>query len=950
MATLTNNLKSGVDLPVWEWCRFAPVATAATSATAADGERYIYYLSSTFYKYDTWTDGWIQLATPNTAAVTSVSLKYSPYQGFRGNVLNATANTITIAGFKIALITGKTIRIVSGTGTGQERTILGNLDATIYDHGMVTAASASSLTDGTKRWMVNQWRGMQVRTIYGTGYSQMKVVLYNSETTLYFSDTNWQGYDSWNNTGFSSVSPNAIPVATAGSQTHYVIEATTALVAPWDITPDTTSIFMLVTGGIWMLSSVASAPWSSLQYYDVIRDNWYTKTAIGGHLLAALGTDWSIEQTGEVTGEYTSGITASSTLNSLTSTTTTMTADQYSNFQIRITSGSGKGQQRRISGNTNSTFFINKAWDVNPSGTDTYEIYGDTEAIHVIGNNASAMYQYRIEDDMWSSGSVGDTGIIRNASIQRGKYAFGITSITLGSACVVAVAAAPTAGGNGYIVGDILSIDAAGGTAAKVIVAATSLGVVTAVALYGAGSGLTGYTTGSGKATTAISPATGTGCTVDITVSTAGRIVTDVAHNIKMGDTVVITGAGGATTGWNGSWTALCADTTTTIDIYNNTATMTLANTTTTTMIVDSTKNWVTDEHKGKIIHIYTVGASPTLQSRKITGNTATTISWTLAATLPVSGTSRYLVQEPYAYGRDQQYRKTTLSGVGWATSGTSGSLTDSTKAWVDSMWAGYKLKVICGTGYDKGEVTILTNDATTLTLSSPGFTPDSSTKYVIEDSFGLCSGTGSTTTIPDTSKNWSVNQWAGKRVKLLSGTGQSVEATILSNTATVLTTTATMGATPNVSTSYTILSTPQKGTGNGITWIYGGTGAAVALAGQYLVTPRGNNTVSMDIYHIPSELWDYALFLTPNSELVTTGSMYAYDGGDYIYATVNATGRVIQIHAVTTEMTPYSLTPYAHGTAVLGQRMEIVTMPDGLQYLYIMRHSGQEMWRTLLF
>jgi hypothetical protein len=42
--------------------------------------------------------------------------------------------------------------------------------------------------------------------------------------------------------------------------------------------------------------------------------------------------------------------------------------------------------------------------------------------------------------------------------------------------------------------------------------------------------------------------------------------------------------------------------------------------------------------------------------------------------------------------------------------------------------------------------------------------------------------------------------------------------------------------------------------------------------------------------------------------------------------------------------------TPYAHGSAVIGNRMEIVTTADGLKYLYIMRHNGAEMWRTLRF
>jgi hypothetical protein len=43
-----------------------------------------------------------------------------------------------------------------------------------------------------------------------------------------------------------------------------------------------------------MLSSLGS-PWTSFQFYDVISDVWTTKTALGGNLLSALGTDFAIE-------------------------------------------------------------------------------------------------------------------------------------------------------------------------------------------------------------------------------------------------------------------------------------------------------------------------------------------------------------------------------------------------------------------------------------------------------------------------------------------------------------------------------------------------------------------------------------------------------------------------------------------------------------------------------
>ncbi len=74
---------------------------------------------------------------------------------------------------------------------------------------------------------------------------------------------------------------------------------------------------------------------------------------------------------------------------------------------------------------------------------------------------------------------------------------------------ILAIATAPTAGGTGYVVGDILKVS--GGTGGTVKVTAVTSGVVDTVSLVAGG---VNYTTGTGKATTG---GTGTGCTIEIT-------------------------------------------------------------------------------------------------------------------------------------------------------------------------------------------------------------------------------------------------------------------------------------------------------------------------------------------------------------------------------------------------------------------------------------------------
>jgi len=79
---------------------------------------------------------------------------------------------------------------------------------------------------------------------------------------------------------------------------------------------------------------------------------------------------------------------------------------------------------------------------------------------------------------------------------------------------ISAVVSAPTAGGTGYTVNDVLTV--AGGSGGTVTATTVNAGVVAAVTLTTGG---TGYTIGVGKATTG---GTGTGCTIEITTVTGG--------------------------------------------------------------------------------------------------------------------------------------------------------------------------------------------------------------------------------------------------------------------------------------------------------------------------------------------------------------------------------------------------------------------------------------------
>jgi len=948
--SLTNNLKKIVDLPIFELCSQTPTATQAISATTTSDEdaRYIYYLTGTsFFRYDSEADVWQQLASPNITTATAAAMKYSTYSGYRGNCLDATANGMSIAGLSGNIMKGQTIRITAGKGMGQERLISDVTQNFLEDQGIVTTATANVLTDTTKRWEINQFIGFQVRIIYNTGSSQVRKILYNDANNLYFYDVNYQQLETWNNNPFSAIAPYAIPVATAGSQAHYVIESCDITVSTnWDIIPDDSSSYVLFSGGVWLLSSLTAAPYSSFQFYDVLSDTWTTKTALGGLLLSGIGTDFSIERTGRVGGVYVTGTTSSATARTLTDTTltgpTAMTIDSYVGYQLRIMSGTGMGQKKRIVSNGINYFEIANPWSVTPDNTSIYAVYPDNDKIYLIGGASSNMYIYHVENDDWTTGEEFDVGQARNMSVQYiGQEANAITSAVRNTGGITVLNPVPTAGGTGYAVGDLFNITT-GGTVGKGRVEAISTGgVVTQVSLYSAG--LT-YTTGSGKATTIISGAGNNGLTVNITtVGTVARVTLVSNCNFYKGDTVSITGSTDAAN-WDKSYTVLAIDSLNTFDI-EITAAASIVNlrTNSVTEIVDSTKSWTVNEHIGKLVILNVAGTSPTTQIRRIISNTATSVT-VATITAAANGTSRYTICDPQLFGRDVQWKVPVKTGEGRATSGTTTTLVDNTKSWYVNQWLGYKVRILAGTGVGS-EVVISANDATTLTLTTPGFTPDTTTKYIIMDTFGTATA-GGLTSLTDTTKNWTVNQWAGKRIMITSGTGLRQESAVTSNTATVLTFSSITTA-PDATSTYTILSLAPRSTGTQLNWAFG---TSTVQKGRYLISQRGGAANTIDIYDIVTSTWNITYYMGPQSETFTTGTMTAYDGKDILYIQKDATGRIFAINVNNMAICGALQLTDLHGAAVLGNRMEIITTVDGLKYLYIMQHTGTKMWRALIF
>lgn len=977
---VTSKLKPVVDLPVWEWMRPSPVTigNGLSFTTYPDASsRYIYnvYGNTQNYRYDTVTDSWDQVANPLNVINNNVGAAcYSKWHGHYGRAISNGGgnNTIEMAALQGSLLAGARIRIVAGRGVGQERTITAVSDPIIKDRGVVTSASNGQIIDNSgnvlaKQWNVNQWRDYQVRVLYGqTAGALVRPILYNNYNTITFYDAAWQAVTPW----WGPISPTTTNNS-GNLNTLYQIESNIVTVdSNWVTTPDSTSQFVVLTDGIWKLDSASNNSFWALCYYDIISDCWYQKTANGGVFSSALTTDVTMEKTLEYPILALSGtatpISTSLSGRLLGDSTLSLSANQYANYEIRILSGTGIGQTRNIITNSLSAFVIGRDWSTIPDGTSQYGIYRDNNKIYWTGNGGSTIFQYDAASDLTYTGKVFDYGTARSGSASiAGFEPISIASITRTANAVATVAVA--SGGSGYVVGQVVTIT--GTTATVRITAVNSSGTVTGVSIDFAGAG--GYTSSNGVTTTTppTPPNAGSGLTVNYTVGDMAIVTTSIAHPFKNGDTVTIAGA--TPSNYNGTFTIVSytGSSSNTIFGYAVTGSPVTATFTaqTTNSLTDVTKNWVSGEHIGKLIQFFTNSSAsnqPTVQTRVISGNTSNTISWVLAGTAPTTGIGRYAIIDNKPFAPETSVSTiigtnaiNTVLKTGIATGGSTTTLIDTTKNWPLNYFSntfpsgtsntGRIVRIIAGTGSGTS-ATILSNTSNTLTFATQTAAPDNTSVYEILDNYGVATATATTSTLIDTTQNWPTNIFAGKRVRLLSGNGQTSEVVISSNTQTTLTFgAANTGNASDVSTAYAILEPSTRGQGNGMVAIKNSSNSA--LNGKYIYMMRGGASNEIGRYNITTEQFEFLTYF-PFTETFTLGTMWVYDNADRIYIQKDATGRIVYYDLLRNQIYNSSTIPYGMGNGTPGNKMEIVTTADGLKYLYIGRHNNQEFWRTLLF
>lgn len=945
-ALTSNTLTRQVDIPLWEWTRFAPaVSTAISSTCAADNGnflpeehgRYIYYLISAtnFSRYDTWTDMFQQLSSPPITPTTFTSMKYSAAYGIEGNVISASSSTITVPSMTQQALVGYDIVIISGAGAGQRRTITSAAEPVTLDTGLVTAVSNTigslNITDSTKNWIGNQYAGYTLRTTGNSGVSQVRRILSNTNTVITLGDTT-QMNKQWNN---PAVFSPAI-ASTAGSQTTYAIESQVlTLDSAWTVTPDSTSVFRIQSGMIIMVSSAASAPFFTLQAYDIISDTWYVLPAMQ-NIFSAVGTDCTIERTTENSslwfrGKATSGSTTTLVDAGLGVDRAAWTTNQWAGYWVYIFSGTAAGQMRQISSNTSTTLTWSSAGTAIDS-TSRYLIIGFDAGTATAGTSTTITDSTKTWGvNRWTNYSV---------RILSGTGAGQIRPIASNTSTQITIigswATNPDSTSTFSIQGDPDKVYIQlGGIAGMAIQNMDSL-----VPSYGRqqdwGIARTAAATVAGHQPVAISTLAN--------ATTTATITTSHPHQFRVGDLVTVRGATDANFNvTNATITTVPTATSFTYTMGGTPASTAITLSQTTTTLTDVTKNWTTNQWAGFTVYMYAAAVTAasgntTAQVFRIASNTSNTLTLVATATAPSNGISRYSICASGAigaadFGVATGAQSTTLltdstKSGSFTINNTSGSTTINVTAVTSgTLFIGH---AVSGTGIPTGSVIV-----------SFGTGTGGTGTYIIS---AAC--TSSNTGITMTS-GWVVNGYAGKRLRIITSTGTVQEVTITSNTSTALTTaTMTTGPTTLV-TGYVILEGVAKGTGTSMNWAFGT--SDVNYRGRYVFIARGGAVAGFDRLDLTTDRINL-IFVTPITETLTTGSMTAYDGGDLIFFHKDATQRIMNLNVVTGKINGGTMYPYTAPTAIIGNRMEIFTTKDGLKYLWLNRASNFECFRCLLF
>lgn len=100
---------------------------------------------------------------------------------------------------------------------------------------------------------------------------------------------------------------------------------------------------------------------------------------------------------------FATGTATAGGANTLTNSAKGWATNQWANYQVRITAGTGLGQIRTISSNTATVITVSSNWTTNPDATSQYSIEGNDDYLYFQGNSSTTFYRYSIAGNSWTT-------------------------------------------------------------------------------------------------------------------------------------------------------------------------------------------------------------------------------------------------------------------------------------------------------------------------------------------------------------------------------------------------------------------------------------------------------------------------------------------------------------------------------------------------------------------
>jgi len=721
----TNTLIRQVDLPTWEWIRQMPAVSSALSSgcTAHNGNfhpshgRYVYYFVGTvqFWRYDTWSDGWMQLSSPPFATTVLSDVGFLGDYGPEGRVISATGTTLDIAGIPQRVLETMEVRIIGGTGRGQRRYITTQAEPVVADRGIPTTVLAgvtSTLTDTTKAWTINQWVGYSVRIEFSTGVNNVRKILYNDATSItYISHAKFS-----ENVLSAPAQMSSLPVVT---NSIYSIESSTLTVeTAWATTPDATSRYRVLSGAIAYTYTGFPSP----TFYNIAEDLWY----IGASptlIMAATGTESRLEASGETQCTWWNGIATAGSTTTLTDSLANWVTDEWIGKCVWITSGTGEGQLRKISANT-STQLTWVTVGTAPTTTSRYSIEGYDAGVATSGAASSITDTAQAwTTNQWTNHRVNivfGTGKGQSLNVLS-NTATALTMVQPWASCFPG-AVSPDSTSVYLIVCDNTVLYSAHAPTSTILRTSLKNGISFVGAEIDQGNCCSGSARYGDFPPVAVASSTGTAGTVTIT--------TVNPHGFRTGWTILHAGDTGASAVQNNISAVITVITATTYSYVapGSTAVWVIA-AQTTSILKDSSKAWTASEHIGKLVRFSNatllISGSSAQATAYISANTANTLTFGAAtAAAAFSGTSNYVITKLDAIGQQD-------SGVATGVAQGTTSLADTSKTWVVNIHTGRRMRYLSHLG-EAAEVLILNNTATALIYAPATLPVAGATAYAI--------------------------------------------------------------------------------------------------------------------------------------------------------------------------------------------------------------------------